>query len=157
MSDLLYGKTLNWMCWDSSNLLTAMLQATLTDWAEPKTVKLRLSRVAELSDFEKRLALETVGLAVWALWDDESLERVCGSLSAVRDSSQSPVRVCFVVPELARHVSLLTEAGGQIVVSQLHSLPAMMLKILDHCQLADHGYHPLTSGLVDRLPWSGWS
>ena len=153
MTDLLHGKTLNWTSWDTSNLLTALLHTTLTEWAKPKSVKLRLSRVAELPDYDKLFSRGTIGLAVWALWDDESLERVCGSLASVRDSSQSPVRVCFVVPELARHVGLLAEAGGQIVVSQLHSLPAMMLKILDHCQLADHGYHPLTSGLVDRLPW----
>ncbi len=152
MPDSLFGKTLQWACWDNRNLLSALLHAHLNDWGKRQSVTTRLTRIADLAEYELVLTRRSVGLAVWALWEAEYAEAVCLSLAAICDQSSPPIRICFVAPEVAEHVGLLTEAGGQVVVSHLHRLPLVLPKILAACQLTERGSHPLTAGLIERLP-----
>lgn len=131
-----------------------MLHKILTDWARTASIRIRLTRVASLGDYEHCVARQTVGLAVWALWEKESVEELCASLAAAKAVARPPLRLCYIVPELAEHTGLLAEVGGQVVMSDLPRLQTALPKILKSCQLASHGYHPLTGGLVERLPWS---
>ncbi len=153
MSELLFGKALNWTCWDHRNVLTALLDATLKNWSAEQNIKSRLTRVEHLEDQLQALSVHPIGLSAWALWDEESLETLCHTLLAVREMPRPPLRVCYLAPELAEYVAILSEAGAQIVFSQLPSLEAVLSKALSEVTLSQHGFHPLTGGLLERLPW----
>lgn len=154
MSELLFGKALNWTCWDDQQVLTAQLNKVLVAWAAGQAIKVRLDRVESLDEYGPALAKQPVGLAAWALWGDEALEPLCLSLATARDLPQPPLRVCYVAPELSECLAILCEAGAQIVISQLTSLEAALAKALPGVRLSNHGFHPLTGGLWERLPWS---
>lgn len=153
MSDLLYGKALHWTSWDNSNVFTARMHAMLDEWATRQSVKVRLTRVEDLRLYQQNMGLRATGLAAWALWDETQLEQLCLTLAAIRSQSRPPLSVCYLVPELAEHVAILVESGAQIVVSQLPSLETALSKLLPRVALSTHGFHPLTGGLVERLPW----
>jgi len=154
MSELLFGKALNWTCWDNRQVLTTQLNKVLVAWAAGHAVKVRLNRVDKLEDYGPALAKQPVGLAAWALWSDEALESLCLSLAAARELPHPPLCVCYVAPELAECIAILCEAGAQIVISQLPSLESALAKALPGIRLSNHGFHPLTGGLWERLPWT---
>ncbi len=153
MSDLLFAKSLQWTCWDPSNLLTAMLHNLLSEWGHARSIRTQLTRAVKLSEIELLLAVRRIDLAAWGLWESEQYPAVCASLAVAAKLQNPPLRLCFVAPELGEHVGLLTEAGGQVVTCQLHRLQSLLPRILGACRLSHQGSHPLTSGLVDRLPW----
>ena len=153
MADLLFGKALNWTCWDDRNLLTTRLHSLLNEWASDRSVKVRLTRLEKL-EYYAQLRSQQIGLAAWALWEETLLESLCQTLAVIQAHSPAPICICYVVPELAEHVAILTEAGAQIVVSQLPSLESALSKALASVHLSNHGFHPLTGGLVERLPWA---
>ncbi|MEZ6133423.1 MAG: hypothetical protein R3C53_00800 [Pirellulaceae bacterium] len=151
----LVGQALNWASWDQTNVITAMLSSVLAQWGRENGVTMRLTRVESISHFADHISHQIVGLAAWSVWDVASLESVCGSLAAIGRRADSPTRVCYVAPELAGSIGLLAEAGAQIVTDQQHDLQSGLMRVLGHCRLTNHGFHPLTRGLVDRLPWPG--
>ena len=152
MSELLRGKALHWTCWDDRHLLTAQLQTLLSDWGKIQSIKSHFTSVDNLAHYESLLGKQHFGLSAWAVRDESPLEQLCLILSAARAHPQSPLQICYLAPELAEHIPLLAEAGAQIVLSQLTSLESTLSRLLPRVALSTMGFHPLTGGLIERLP-----
>ncbi len=154
MPELLHGQTLNWASYDPGGVVTAALQTMLTDHLTGQPVRLHLQRVPSAHQMQQTLASHAIGLAFWNLADSTELPAVCKSIATARSRPNCPVVVCFVESSQRDWLSLLVEAGAQVVVSQLPSLQRALPRIVARVDLSPHGFHPLTSGLVERLPWA---
>ncbi len=60
----------------------------------------------------------------------------------------------FLIPELLQYRSALIEAGAHLVITEVHQIPAVLSKCAGDLILSREGMHPITSGLVSRLPWA---
>lgn len=154
MSDLIRGKALIWVSWDARGVVTSALRSTLVDMHDERSIKVRHVRAVDPSRIPTITATQIVGLALWTVYEQSDVPAVCKSLARVRDQTLAPVCLCFIDADVSRNASILAEAGAQIVVSRLPSLWRALPRILSAAPLSNRGYHPLTTGLVDRLPWS---
>ena len=93
------------------------------------------------------------GLVTLVLRQSGEIPAACKSLWRFRGRLEQPICACFVAPELIDHVPLLLESGAHIVISQLDTWQRALTRILNRASLSKQGFHPLTGGLVDRLPW----
>ncbi len=150
---LLNGKSFAWASYDHPGVVTAMVQTVLRDWFLNQAVQLRLV----LTDAPDELAIaageESLALSLWTLSNSEELGDICDSIDRVRNSRSDTLRICYLRPDFRIYAPIVLEAGAQIAVSELPSLQNALLRLLDHVELSDDGYHPLTSGLLQRLPW----
>lgn len=94
-----------------------------------------------------------LGLALWVVADDAQVPAVCQAVAQLR--SQSWGSVCLAYGTLFQSDALhcLAEAGTQLIVEDLAQLQWALPRALAKCPLSTAGYHPLTSGLLSRLPW----
>ena len=150
---LLHGQAIRWASWDRSGIVTAMLQAVATRAPESRSGAVQLTRVEHLPDLLNTAVAQSSGIVFWAVAEDTPLKEICESLAAVESRADSALRLCYLAPESARNAGLLVEAGAQIVVSQLPRMQTVFRRLLSLAPSTKHGYHPLTHGLVDRLPW----
>lgn len=153
MSDLLDGKALHWLAWDEAGVVTAAMATMLRDILSDRPVRLQLQIAATPEGLAKASSRQPCGLASWCLADEVHLPAVCKAIISLCQKYPKPICVCFVDQPRADSIAILLEAGAQIVVSQLPSLQRSMPQILAAAPLSTYGYHPLTSGLVERLPW----
>jgi hypothetical protein len=166
MSELLTGRCLNWICFDQRGLLAAHLNDLLEEWtsADSRSTDSALSQRMVLHATEwtgdlwriplrSCLASNGIGLAAWSISDAAEFEAACRSLRVTREAAQPVQRLSLLAPELTELLPILLEAGAQTVVSQLPSLQKELVQLLTHARLSNRGYHPLTSGLLERLPW----
>jgi hypothetical protein len=127
------------------------------DWRRigvEERVTCRLIQANDLDAIPEIVRRQNVGLLLWVFRQPEDLRGICTSLLQVEQAPQRPARACFVAAELASHVPILMEAGAQIVVGQLPSLQQALPRLCAAAPLTSHGCHPLTSGLMARLPWN---
>ncbi len=92
MSDLLFAKSLQWTCWDPSNLLSAMLHNLLSEWGHARSIRTQLTRAVELSEIELLLSVRRIDLAAWGLWNSEQCPGVCASVAMVAKLENPPLR-----------------------------------------------------------------
>lgn len=164
---MLNGQSLNWICCDQHGLLVTHLRDLLENWAHRASVSSGVAVRPRLNQYitdwsvgsrsrdelAPMLASGNLGLIAWNVTEASQLESACAALQIVLQKSPRVRRLCYVTPELSDWCPILLEAGAQNVVSQLTSLRLELDRLLQHVQLSSHGFHPLTGGLVDRLPW----
>ncbi len=126
----------------------------LADWASGRAVKTQLVSVDEPGHYAKVVKQRCVTVALWAYREESHLTAVCLSLAAVRALPEPPLCVCVMAPECATHAAILIEAGAHWVVAELAEFQAALPRLLTSVKLSNRGYHPLTSGLTERLPWA---
>lgn len=152
-SQLLHGKSLIWLSWDRLGIVTTAVRRMVIEELNAQEVSLELVRSANLDELLLAAERQTCGLVSFVLQDFEDCPAACKSLWRFRNSSSSTIRVVVIAPEMAEQAGLLLEAGAQVVVSQLTSLQNTLSKVVQAAPLSKHGFHPLTSRLVDQLPW----
>ena len=169
MPEQLCGQCLNWICLDRRGLLTAHLRNLLQSWV----TRHRSGTTADVHPIRQRLVLHAaewtgelwqqplrshlastgLGLIAWSIEDIDEFEAGCASLRFARDAAHPVQRLCFLSPSLNSLTPIVLEAGAQSVVSQLPSLHTELSQLLTRVCLSSQGFHPLTSGLLERLPW----
>ena len=154
MKNLLEGKSLVWISVDEIGVFTAATRKMLTDHFSDQAVKVQLLRAENSDDLAQLTQRQVTGLVTLVLQQPSEIPSACKSLWRIRGRLDQPVCVCFVSPEMIEHVPLLLESGAQIVVSQLDAWQRALSRILSRAPLSQQGFHPLTAGLVDRLPWN---
>lgn len=163
----LHGKSLNWACLDAQGLCAIHVRDVLRRWAEQAAaagepiprVHLHHQFTHWTSEESKRAILSAIAhsdtnLICICVSEPQELEGTC---KLVVQLGQLPRRweiVCLIPPDLVDWMPILLEAGAQTVVSQLTFIAPVLSRVLQRIRLSTKGYHPLTSGLVERLPWS---
>jgi len=155
MENLLQGKSLVWVSADEFGVFTAATRKMLTDHFSNQAVKVQLVRAENRDDLAQLTQRQVTGLVTLVLQVSAEIPAACKSLWRIRGRLEQPICVCFITVGMIEHVPLLLESGAQIVVSQLDAWQRALTRILSRVPLSKQGFHPLTAGLVDRLPWTG--
>ncbi len=154
MSDLLNSQGLAWGIWDERGVVAAALRDMLDNLLEGTELRPRMLRSENPHRLEQLCSTHQLGLAVWVLSSDSEIVDLCQAIVAVRTRHGDTVCVCYLDTPRSDWCSLLIEAGGQVIVSDLPTLQRVLPRLVARAPLSTHGYHPLTQGLMDRLPWS---
>ncbi len=154
MEHLLEGRSLVWISVDELGVFTAATRKMLTDHYANQAVKVQLIRAENSDDLPQIVQRQVTGLVTLVIPQASEVPAACKSLWRVRGRLDQPICVCLITPEMVEHVPLLLESGAQIVVSQLDAWQRAITRLLGRVSLSKQGFHPLTAGLVDRLPWS---
>ena len=158
-SEQLSGKAIHWVAWDPSHVLTALLRRLLNESiaATQPQCRLRLSPLSDITDLGNHTnLLEQASLATFVVRESESFLPVAEAISTARRvGGQSIICLCYAPePIWSLHAADLLQVGAQIVIHELTSLKQISKQLATRLPVSEHGYHPLTSGLLDRLPWS---
>ena len=157
VDSLLEGKTLVWISLDPTGLFTAatrkMLQDCLKQHSNAASIKLQLMQAESVNEAVAMVGRHTRGLVSFVISSVTDLAPISQALWRIRGRQDQPITACYIDPELVQNVPLLLESGAQIVVSQLDAWQKSLPRILRQAPLSKWGMHPLTSGLIDRLPW----
>ena len=157
----LEGRTLVWMSWDESGVFTAATRHMLIDILDRKVnpaespIKLQLIRANSLDDVTQTVQRQPTSLVTIVVHQHAEIAVACKAFAKIRGRIDQPICVVYIRCELLENVGLLLEAGAQVVVSQLPSWQRVLPRVLARVPLSKQGFHPLTTGLVDRLPWPG--
>lgn len=148
----LLGESLVWVTFDPAQTVSAalkwMLQAEFVD----QDVRLEVLEALSVEEAGRLSEQLKAGLLTLVL-AEEDLAGACKALRRVQARQRSCVRCVYVTqPELASDARLL-EAGAQIVVDQIPWLQSIAPRLADQAPRRPGGNHPITMGLVDRLPW----
>ncbi|MCA9132332.1 MAG: hypothetical protein KDA45_04230 [Planctomycetales bacterium] len=157
MSELLHGQALHWASCDAAGVVTAALQSMLRERLAEESVRLRLWLAASPGQVPQIATAQPLGLALWVMHQAAELPEICRALPPTRAQPRPPLCLCFlglgVDRRRAECAAILLESGAQVVVDELPSLQSALPGILRAAPRSQQGYHPLTAGLVERLPW----
>ena len=152
MSHLIFGETLVWVSYDPARVFSAGLKSML-DGLLDQECRLEVALASSLEQTANLVEQTRCGLLTLVLGadDDFAAMRV---LRRVQIRAPECVR-CVYFPELLQLDSVrLREAGAQIVVDQIPLVQSLLPQLLAKAPRRSGGNHPLTIGLIDRLPWS---
>lgn len=153
MENLLDGKSLVWVSHDEIGVFTAATRKMLVDHFASQAVKVQLIQAQSADDLSQLAQRQVTGLVTLVLQQASEVPAACKSLWRIRGRLDQPICACLITPEMIEHVPLLLESGAQIVVSQLDVWQRALPRVLTRVPLSNQGFHPITAGLVDRLPW----
>jgi uncharacterized protein YaaQ len=154
MSAVLFGRSLIWSCHDVSGIVSAATASILKDLLQQHSIRpwrLSTTRAGFVENANTDLVL---GLSIWRLSRIEDLRPVALAVDSCRRRTPRPICVVYCELPLQALVPILCESGAQLVVSSVPSLQQCIERNINCIPLARQGFHPLTSGLVERLPWS---
>ncbi len=152
MPSLLEGQSLVWLSWDELGVFTAATRQMLTEHLAEMAVTLQLQRPANLEELTQLVQRQPTSLVTLKITQQLEIAGACKTFARIRGRIDQPICVAFLDVDLLENVPLLLEAGAQIVVSQLPSWQRSLPNIVSKVPLTRQGSHPLTSGLLDRLP-----
>ncbi|MEO8269006.1 MAG: hypothetical protein ABI557_04750 [Aureliella sp.] len=152
-NDLLDDQALLWASRDSGGVITAAVGHMLCELLDAEGTRSRLLRAASDEQLNQLSITHTIGLALWCVDDDSLLPPTCQSLCAMRECS--PETICVAYVELTRRdlLPLLVEAGAQLIACDVPSLQSGLARAVRVAPRSNGGLHPLTTGLLERLPW----
>lgn len=153
------GQVLFWSCWDVAGVIAAAMQQMLPAFCRQlggsaeqpvRPRRLPCSSPWEIPELAHSLP---VGLAVWVVADEAQFPAVCLAVAQLRSQSANSVCLAYGTLFQSEQLHCLAEAGMQLIVRDLPQLQRALPRALAKCPLSSAGYHPLTSGLLSRLPW----
>ena len=153
MQPLLDGKSLIWISLDEVGVFTAATNKMLHDHYEHQAIKVQLLIAATPDDVMQLAQRHVVGLITLVLQQPLDAPAACRVLMRMRGRLAQPVCVCFLAPDRIETIPALLESGAQVIVSQLSVWQRALPRTLARAPRSKQGFHPLTAGLVDRLPW----
>ena len=153
MTDLLHGRTLAWGSWDREGLVTAAVRDMFDQVLAGSEIRPRLWHCETPALMQQLCSTHHLGIALWTVSPGSELTELCQAIASVQERYPSTACVCFLASARADLVSLLVEAGARLIVDDLPSLQRALPRIVAQAPLSAHGHHPLTSGLMSRLPW----
>ncbi len=153
MEDLLGGRSLVWASADPLGVFTAATHKMLLDHFANQSVRVQLIQSDSGDELAQTVQRQVTGLVTLVLQQASEIPSACKTLWRLRGRLDQPVCVSFIAPELIDHVPLLLESGAQVVVSQLDAWQRVLPRVLSRAPLSQQGFHPITAGLIERLPW----
>ncbi len=153
MDEALSEKSLVWAIWDREGVVAAALAGLLERLLTERQILARMLRVDSPSQFPQIASLQPLALAVWVFQDESQLSESLSAIAAIRERSSESVCLCMAGSLPSDIDALLAEAGAQLVLRDVAALPPVLSRMALHAPLSNQGLHPLTTGLVARLPW----
>ncbi len=153
MTNLSHGRTLTWSSWDREGIVTAAVRDMLDQVLTGSEIHARLVHCETPAHMQQLCSTHHLGMALWIVAAGSELTELCQAVASVQERYPSTVCVCYVATARADLVSLLVEAGARLIVDDLPTLQRALPRIVAQAPLSPHGHHPLTSGLIGRLPW----
>lgn len=150
MSELT-GETLVWVSYDRGQVFSAALEGMLASALEG-SCRLQLHLVSSAEDCPGLVEQHRAGLVTLVLAQDDEVAAM-RVLRRLQLRSPNCVRCVYYPLNLTLEEIRLREAGAQIVAQQIPWMQKQLPNILALAPRRSGGNHPLTSGLVDRLPW----
>jgi hypothetical protein len=141
-------RVLYWSCIDATNLVAAVVKQSLDAWHASSQTYHERTVVDHAYD-----AIQ-LGLSVWSVTSQSQVTTTCSALENQRRQHPQVFLLVFLASELAEYRGLMIEAGANYVVLHICQLQTVLLRVLDRLPVCPAGHHPLTSGLLNRLPWS---
>lgn len=154
MENLLDGKSLVWISLDEVGVFTAATHKMLADHFTGQAIKVQLMRAVTAEDVTQIAQRQVTGLVTLVVHQASEVPAACKTFWRLRGRVGQPICVCLIAPDMIEQVALLLESGAQVVVSQLNVWQRTLPRVLSRVQFSNQGFHPITAGLVDRLPWS---
>lgn len=152
MSHLIYGKTLVWVTYDPTRVFSAGLKSML-DACLDEDCRVEVVLAGSLDQASTLVEQSRCGLLTLVLGAGDELPAM-RVLRRVQVRAPECVR-CVYFPELLQLDRLrLQEAGAQIVVEQIPLMQSVLPQLLTRAPRRSGGNHPITAGLIDRLPWA---
>ncbi|MGN6546391.1 MAG: hypothetical protein ACTHK7_15160 [Aureliella sp.] len=166
-SKLLFGETLSWVTYDKARTVSAGLRSLLRGALDPRGVRLEIVEATSAEEAASLVEQQRAGLLTLVLSEDDwtassgigssgtgpGWAAACKALRRVQVRRGRCLRCVYVAqPEMASDLRLF-EAGAQIVVDQIPWLQRLVPRIIEQAPRKSGGSHPITAGLVDRLPW----
>ncbi len=150
MSHLIYGQTLVWVSYDPARVVSAGLKSML-DSRLDRDCRVEVILAATLDQTATLVEQTRCGLLTLVLGeaDESTAMRV---LRRIQNRSPECVRCVYAAELLQLDKLRLQEAGAQIVIEQIPLLQSALPLILNKAPRRSGGNHPLTAGLIDRLP-----
>jgi hypothetical protein len=149
---LLHGSSVTWVTCDPQRTLSAALQWMLRDHWGQRPVRLEVLPAQNWEEVPVLVEQHRAGLLTLVV-DGEHLAAACRALLRVRARRPDCVRLVYAPQALVREDCSLAEAGAQIVVSDIPCLQRLVPTFAPRLAMQYGGYHPLTAGLLQRLPW----
>lgn len=158
-SGLLFGETLCWVTYDTARTVSAGLRSVLRELLDPRGVRLEIVEATTAEEAAGLVEQQRAGLLTLVLteadWAGPDWGGACKALRRIQVRRSGCVRCVYVTQaEMASDLRLF-EAGAQIVVDQIPWLQRLVPRIIELAPRKSGGSHPITAGLVDRLPWPG--
>lgn len=151
MSHLIYGQTLVWVSYDPARVFSAGLKSML-DGMLDRDCRVEVVLASSLEQTTTLVEQTRCGLMTLVLGAGDELPAL-RVLRRAQTRTPECVR-CVYFPELLQLDRLrLQEAGAQIVIEQIPLLQTILPQLLQRAPRRTGGNHPLTTGLIDRLPW----
>lgn len=136
---------LYWASFDTSSLVTV----TISQFLKSQTAFLNQRLSAD-----QLTGTSNLGLIVWAIHEPSQAATTIHAILQSRKQNSPALLIVFLAPELLQFRSALIESGSHLVVHELSQIPKVLSSCLDNLPLSREGVHPITSGLVGRLPWA---
>jgi hypothetical protein len=147
------SQNLLWSSLDVNGVITAALGQMLRELLKAQGSQHRWLRAANSQHLLQLAGSHKLGLALWCVDDDLQLPQVCQSLCEVRERSPDTVCVAYAEVPCWALLSVLIEAGAQLVVRDVPNLQLGLARALSAAPRSAQGLHPLTTGLFEQLPW----
>lgn len=157
-SRLLFGETLSWVTYDSARTASAGLRSLLREALDPLSVRLEIAEAASAEEAANMAEQHRAGLLTLVLteadWTGPGWAGACKALRRIQVRRGRCLRCVYATHSDMVSDLRLFEAGAQIVVDQIPWLQRLVPRIIALAPRKSGGSHPITAGLVDRLPWS---
>lgn len=157
---LLSGKSLVWASYDISGAAASMVQLHLRQHLLANEIRSQhiICSSPDWTEEETPELSGPVGLRFWNITLESEFAGLAQSLRTVRKSSFPSASIVLIPHQHQDWISILFEAGAQIVVTDVPSLQRVLNSLIPagkspRIACSEHGFHPITSGLVERLPW----
>lgn len=151
-NSLLLGESLVWVTFDTARTASAALKWMLQAEYAERNVRLEILEASSVEEAGRLSEQLRAGLLTLVLAEDD-LAGACKALRRVQARQRSCVRCVYVTqPEFVLDGRLL-EAGAQIVIDQIPWMQRIVPRMVEQAPRRPGGNHPITMGLVDRLPW----
>ncbi|GAB5403131.1 MAG: hypothetical protein Aurels2KO_13620 [Aureliella sp.] len=151
-SGMLSAASFRIACWDPQDIVCAAALATVRQAPHLRLLQAKY----QLTQLESPIASDLddpQSLYLWACYENRAVEQVCQGIAHVSEKDRKALRVCYLSPELASRASIFVESGAQMVAAELPFLSSSLLSMARRSRVFRDGNHPLTTGLLKRLPW----
>ncbi|MFO1065960.1 MAG: hypothetical protein U0892_19025 [Pirellulales bacterium] len=152
MSDLVHSSSVTWVVFDRDRTISAGFARMLRAAWQDERIRLETVLVGQLEDATRAVEQSRAGL-LWLVIQEDDAAAACRVLLKVRSRWADCLRLVYLPQEASHLHPLLAEAGAQMLVSGIPCCQRLIPSLVGKIPKKTGGYHPLTTGLVDRLAW----
>lgn len=150
MGHFLSAQAVSIVTYDPPGTVAAATVSILERLLKPSQLRLDFTR-SELPDLGAPLP-HSVGLAMWSVTSEDSVSHVSECIAKFRLLQPQAFTIVLLRPELIAWERVLIESRVHLLLHYLSDLQNELRSALDRIPLSMVDRHPLTEGLLAKLP-----